>query len=501
MTEAITETTGEILTVTTGESLTEPAVEGMLETLTEPATETTDETVTELVAEPTIGELLGDVRCTDCGNAERLAFLHGDKLRWSPSMGWLQYGGARWRPVDEAVIAGLARGVSNQLFEQAGEERDDAGRSSMLASWGLESQKASAIRAMASLLRSEAGIMVDADSLDADPWLLNTEAGTIDLRTGRLRTHNPRDLITKLAGAAYDPEAVATRWAVFVNEIMDGDRGLVGYLQRFAGYCLTGDTSEQIFLFCSGSGANGKSVFLEVLASVLGDYATPLSPTALVVKHDATTNELASLRGARLAYCAEIEAGKVLDAGLMKALTGGDSFRVRHLYKEYFTLKPQLKLAYNANGQPRVRDSSFGFWRRCRHVPFSVSFVGERCDPRLREKLEEEKSGILNWALAGLRMWRESGLREPEAVLIATSEYRDDQSIIRAFLDETTKSTPGLCVPLADLHAEYQEWAKRSGERGMTNRRLKRELEQAGLSTKKGMIGVLVEGLTLETKG
>ena len=478
----------------------EAIAETASETLTDSIVGTTDEIVTELVAEPTIGELLKDVRCTDCGNAERLAFLHGDRLRWSPSLGWLQFDNTRWRPVDETVVAGLARGVSNQLFKQAGEESDDAGRSSMLASWGLESQKASAIRSMVSLLRSEPGIMVDADDLDADPWLLNTGSGTIDLKTGRLRTHNPRDLITKLTGAAYDPEALAPRWTIFVNEIMDGDAELVGYLQRFAGYALTGDVSEQIFLFCSGSGANGKSVLLEVLASVLGDYATPLSPQALVVKHDATTNELASLRGARLAYCAEIEAGKVLDAGLMKSLTGGDSFRVRHLYKEYFTLKPQAKLAYNANGQPRVRDNSFGFWRRCRHVPFNVSFTGERCDPRLREKLEAERSGILNWMLAGLRMWLESGLREPESVRIATSEYRDDQSVIRAFLDESTRNTPGLCVPLAELHTEYQEWAKRSGERGMTNRRLKRELEQAGLTTRKGVIGVLVEGLTLDQR-
>ena len=182
------------------------------------------------------------------------------------------------------------------MFAQAAEE-DDINRRGLLAGWGLEAQKASSIRAMVNLLRSEPGIMVDADDLDADPWALNTSTGTIDLKTGRLRAHNPRDLITKLTGAAYDSEAVAPRWEVFVNEIMDGDRELVEYLQRFAGYILTGDVSEQVFLFCSGSGANGKSVFVEVLASVLGDYAQPLSPTALVVKHDATTNELASARG------------------------------------------------------------------------------------------------------------------------------------------------------------------------------------------------------------
>lgn len=450
-----------------------------------------------LTREPTAADLLGDIRTTDIGNSQRLAFLHGDKLRWSPSLGWLQYDGALWDPVDEAVIYGLARDVPRLLLEQAAGSSDPDTRQT-LARWAVESERLQAVRAMVSLLKSEPGIMAAVDDLDSDPWLLNVPNGTIDLRTGRLRAHDPGDMITKMAGAEYDSEARAPRWEQFILEVMDGDHELAGYLQRFTGYCLTGDTSEQVFLFCSGSGANGKSVFIETVASVLGDYAEPLSPTALVVKYgDQSTNELAGLRGARLAFCSEIDGGKTLDSGLLKALTGGDSFRVRLLYREFFSLKPQLKLVYNANGQPRVRDSSYGFWRRCRHVPFGVTFKDDARDNRLREKLEVERSGILNWALEGLREWQEDGLQEPGIVMQATREYQDDQSVVRAFLDDRTKKVPGHCVPLTQLHEEYLEWAKRNGEKNLSNRALKRQLEETGVTTRKGMVGVLVEDMAI----
>lgn len=163
-----------------------------------------------------------------------------------------------------------------------------------------------------------------------------------------------------------------------------------------------------MLLFLSGIGSNGKGRFVETIAKILGEYQRRSSPSALTVKFgDSCTNEWAALRGVRFAYVWEGlgNRGKTLDSALIKTLTGEDSLRVRYLYREYFTLQPCFKLIYSANGQPKVRDTSYGFWQPCKHVPFNVSFRDERRDPGLQEKLSSEASGILNWALHGLHQW------------------------------------------------------------------------------------------------
>lgn len=452
----------------------------------------------EEVREPLIGDLLGDVHLTDTGNAARLSFLHGDRLRWSPAVGWLHFNGRYWEPTDDTVVMAFARDVPKQLVDQAAES-DEPGLRSLLCGWAIESEEHSKIRSMVSLLRSEPGIRVEVDSLDKNPWLLNLENGTLDLKTGKLRNHNSGDLLTKLAGTSFDPDAQCPRWEQFILEVLDGEEDLANYLRRFCGYLLTGSTKEQCFLFLSGVGANGKGVFTETLARLMGDYGEPLSPSALLVKQGEQTNEIASLRGARYVFCSEVEPGKTLDTALLKALTGEDSMRVRFLYREFFTMKPCFKILYSANGMPKVRDSSYGFWRRCKHVPFNRTFSPDVRDAGLRGKLEKELPGILNWCLSGLQEWLSGGLKEPGIVSAATREYRDDQSVIRAFLDDMTKKIPGHCVPLSELHEVYLDWAKKNGERTISNRVLKRELEQNGITTKRGMVGVLAENIGIVT--
>jgi len=445
---------------------------------------------------------MGEAHYTDMGNSQRLAFLHGDKLRWSPALGWLQYDGIKWQQVDDTVPAGLARKVPRFLLEEAAAETENPGKRQQLAEWALESEKASAISAMVRLLRSEPGIRVETEDIDSDPWLLNVENGTLDLRTLEFLSHSPGDLLTKVSGCRYNPEAKCPRWEQFLQEVMDGNNDLIGYLQRYVGYILTGLTKEQSFLFFSGCGANGKGRFVETVAALLGDYATPFSPGALIANRNDSTNEFAALRGCRYTYCGEIEPGKTLDAALLKTLTGEDSMRVRFLYHEFFTLTPTFKVVYSANGAPKVRDSSYGFWRRCKHVPFNVSFPLEKRDKQLQEKLNEELEGILNWAINGLETWKKNGLQEPGIVTAATREYRDDQSVISCFLEEVTVKTqdPTLGMSLQKLHDYFSDWSKKNGERLISNRALKKELEALGMTTYKGNIGVMVQGIKLVDK-
>jgi len=455
----------------------------------------------ESMVDPEENELayLGsDAHLTDMGNAARLSFLHGDKFRWCPALGWLFFDGKRWKATDDVLIMEYARDVPQGLLEEAAAEKMHAGRRKALAEWALESEKRSSLSNMCALLRSEPGIRVPQERLDENPMILNLQNGTLDLRTGTLDKHSPGDLLTRVATASFREGAECPQWEKFILEAMAGDAELVGYLQKWCGLLLTGITKEQAFLFFSGEGGNGKGTFVETMAYVLGDYAAPLSGTALTVKQgDTSTNEWAGLRGVRFAYCGEIDPGKTMDSALIKTLTGEDSIAVRFLYREYFTLKPAFKIIYSANGEPRVRDNSYGFWRRIKHIPFRVVFDGARKDGSLKEKLREEADGILLWSLVGLCNYLEYGMEEPEVVSAATRQYRDEQSAVKVFMEDCTESVPGHSVLLSRLHAEYLKWSKANREKSLTNKRLLKELEQSGYQTLKGMRGITVLDVAL----
>ena len=284
----------------------------------------------------------------------------------------------------------------------------------------------------------------------------------------------------------------------FILEAMGGDAELVEYLRKWCGLLLTGITKEQAFLFFSGTGSNGKGVFVETMAHLLGDYSSPLSGTALTVKQgDSSTNEWAALRGVRFAYCGEIDSAKTMDSALIKTLTGEDSIAVRFLYREFFTLKPQFKIIYSANGEPRVRDNSYGFWRRIKHVPFQVTFDGARKDGQLKEKLRGEADGILLWSLVGLCNYLEHGMQEPEVVSAATRQYRDEQSAVKTFMGDCTESVPGHSVLLSRLHSEYLRWSKMNREKSLSSKKLKKELEQSRYDVYRGMQGYAIRDISL----
>jgi putative DNA primase/helicase len=190
--------------------------------------------------------------------------------------------------------------------------------------WALKSESAARIEAMIRLARSRPAIPIHYNQLDADPWLLNCENGTIELKTGVLRAHRCEDLITKLAPLAYDPTAPCPRWRQFVDEIMAGNQALVSYLQRALGYSLTGDVSEQCLFFLHGGGSNGKSTFLATIQMLLGDYAMQAHTEMLMVRsHEHHPTERADLFRKRFVATVEVESGKRLAENLVKQITGG----------------------------------------------------------------------------------------------------------------------------------------------------------------------------------
>lgn len=423
-------------------------------------------------------------KATDLGNAERLRRLHGADLRhchpWHQDLTW---DGRRWRVDDTAQVERWAKEAVKRIYQEAAEAADEHDRA-RLAKHAVASEDARHIRAMVSLVRSESGIPVLPDQLDADPFLLNCLNGTLDLRTGQLREHSREDLITKLCPVTYDPGAGCPLWLKFLARIMDGNEDLVGYLQRVVGYALTGDVSEQCLWFLYGCGANGKSTFLSTVLAVMGDYGMQTVSDLLMVKHNEShPTERADLLGRRFVATIETEQGKRLAEALMKQLTGGDRIRARRMRQDFFEFLPTHKIFLAANHKPTIRGTDYGVWRRIKTVPFTVTIPDEEKDKDLPAKLHGELPGILNWALTGCRAWQRNGLGEPDEVRQATAAYRAEQDAVQGFLAESCHLYREAKTKASALFDAYQRW---SGDRIMTPRAFGDRLREKGYESKRG---------------
>src|SRR5262249_35693849 len=260
-----------------------------------------------------------------------------------------------------------------------------------LAEHALRSESEARLRAMVSLAATDPDLHVPPSQLDADPWLLNLENGTLDLHTGKLGSHRRSDLITRLAPVGWDPAAKCPRWKAFLADVFSGDDALIGYVQRAAGYSLTGDTSERILLILHGEGANGKTTFLETLTAALGDYAarTP-TETLLAKRPDAIPNDVARLKGTRFVTASEAGEGVQLAEARVKELTGRDRVPARFLHREWFEFCPEFKLWLATNHKPVIRGTDKAIWDRIRLVPFTVRIAKMKQDKHLLEKLRME---------------------------------------------------------------------------------------------------------------
>lgn len=427
--------------------------------------------------------------CTDLGNAERFAHRFSDRLRYCHDTGkWLVWDGRRWREDNEGsamrFAALTARGILSEA--QTGEHNPDRGP---LAKWAIESESRSRLEAMIALAKSRPELVVRVDALDADPWLLNVKNGTIDLRSGGIRPHDRADLITKLAPTTYDPDAECPRFLMFVDRIFARHADLIAFVQRWLGHCLTGDIREPLLPVFHGVGANGKSVLVETMLGIMGDYGGSAPPYLLTEskQHEHPT-EIADLRGRRFVPASETEEGSALKMQLVKRLTGDQTLKGRFMRQDYFEFPRTHKHVLVTNNKPRVREDSEAVWRRLRLVPFDVVIPEQERDRDLLRKLRNEWPGILSWLVQGCLDWQREGLREPAAVVAATTVYRQGENAVGRFLDEACviETPPGpftLFVPWASLWREYERWTGDTGEAQMTSRTLGAALDRLGYPT------------------
>ena len=438
---------------------------------------------------------------TDLGNAERLIAAHGHELRYHVNAeSWLRWTGTLWRADDTGEVHRLARAVVRSIGKEAdglpaGEERES------LYKHMLKSESAPRLAAGVDLARYQPGVPVTAGQLDGDTWALNLLTGTLDLHTGQMRSHAPGDLLTKLAPVTYDPAATCPRWERFLREIFPQEEELVGFVQRLAGYLLTGDTREQAAFFLVGKGANGKSVLLESLRALLGDYARDTSFATFLERRDTATNDLASLHGARLATASEGEGGQTFNEALLKRVTGGDQITCRYLYREYFTYTPAFKVLFATNEVPRFSSQGYAMRRRVHILPFSQTFYGPADgrepvrDDRLRDTLRGELPGILAWAVRGCLDWQQKGLRPPRLVQEETAALFASFDPLADFLDDACTLHPSARVEVGALWKAYLDWCEEN-ERQPAFRQTQgfsRNLTQRdGIDSGKGTGGVRV---------
>lgn len=417
------------------------------------------------------------------------------------SKGWKVYDGKRWNAEASAEkVASAAKDLSRALASYAAELPDQERRQCLnwATRWADAKRRSTYIREAASVH------YVSEKDFDTDHWLLNLENGTLNLRTGELRPHDPDDLITKLAPVDYDPAAVCPRWESFIREIMEpGDGEELGddlgkpqameqkaqFLQRYLGYCLSGDTREESFLIMYGpTSRNGKSVCVEVVRSVLGDYSRTAQAETLMVsgRKDGRgpSEDVARLAGARMVSVGELPQGGKMDASVVKQLTGRDAVTARFLGQNSFEYVPQFKLLLHTNHLPQCSDLSVFDSGRVLVLPFSRHFEEWEQDKGLKDEFRkpENRSAVLNWLLKGLADYRYNGLNPPAAVRTAVASYRKDSDKITRFVEDAMVADSLGEIRTSELYDAYKRWCRDNGHFAESSNNFKRGLEKTGIT-------------------
>lgn len=424
-------------------------------------------------------------------DAVALAFSarHGSDLLHVAEWGhWVRWDSRRWaRDTTLAVfddVRAVCRDHAARAEEKHGTER-----------WVAKIASAQKVAAVEKLARYDRRHAREAAVFDTDPWLLNTPGGVVDLRTGRLRPHRRADYGTRIAGAT--PGGDCPLWHAFLAEITQGDAQVAAYLQRWAGYMLTGETREHAFMFACGPGGNGKGVLVSTLSAALGDYATTAPMETFMASNiDRHPTDLAGLRGARLVVAQETEAGRALAEAKLKTLTGGDRISARFMRGDFFEFTPAFKLVMVGNHRPVIRNPDDAMRRRLHLLP--LTYRPPRPDPTLPEALRRELPGILAWAVEGCLAWQHQGLGMPPAVREATASYFAEQDLLAQWLAERCdRRDPRAETPSSNLYNDWKGWAEARGESAGSNKAFSSGLERHHAKRKNAIGNMVFVGVKL----
>ena len=399
----------------------------------------------------------------------RFTALHGPTLRYVAGWGrWMQWNGRVWMADSTLDVFDMARRVCRQASSECNKE----GVAKAIAS-------AKTIAGVERLAKADRQHAASIEQWDADPWLLNTPGGVVDLRTGTMRANDPGLYMTMTTAVA--PGGDCPKWLAFLYTVMEGDTELIAFVQRMCGYALTGSIREHALFFCYGTGANGKGVTLNTLTGIMGDYAKIASiDTFTASNNDRHPTDLAMLRGARLVTAQETEEGRRWAEARIKAMTGGDPITARFMRQDFFTFEPRFKLVIAGNHRPGLRNVDEAIRRRFNLIPFAVRIPPHERDHNLPDALKAEWSGILKWAIQGCLDWQAGGLRPPAAVRDATAEYLEAEDAVAAWMGECCIIDASLQLGSSPLFASWKAWAERTGEHAGSQKRFSQNLSNRG---------------------
>jgi len=423
------------------------------------------------------------LRCTDIANGRRFTAEYGARFRYCCDWKtWLWFDGRRWAKDDTGHAAECAKDIPRVILREALEASSEA--RGILAKHATRSASAGSVANALAMAQTEPGIPIMSTALNPDPWLLNLPNGTLDLRHGTMHPHEPDHLISALAGARYEPEAhlrdtrEAAAWHGYLEHVTCGDADLRAWLQRWQGYCLTGDTSEEAWTFFHGIGGTGKTTLLEVFGRSMGDYCRTINMGALMKTYNTSDAkpEIVAAQHARFVKSSEVAKGQAWDEALVKTMTGGEVMSARGLYKDPVEFKPVWKLALCANDQPRVSHDDSGMWRRLREVRFNnpVTEAEKRAAmdaygmPLKDYLLASCLPVVLAWAVEGCLTWQRQRLGTCGAVDEAVAAYRREMDPLGEWLAEVTVR-PGdrsLFTGTRELYDDYCRHHREGGERG-----------------------------------
>lgn len=419
--------------------------------------------------------------------AEYFASIYKDRLAYCHSVGaWYEYDGSIWRQHKTPLAFHYARELMRSLSQN-------------LKSPG-QFQKTRFALGVEKFAQADPVFSRTSDHWNPDPYLLGTPAGTVDLRSGKLRQSMPSDKINRATSVPPSSDGCPV-WLSFLHGATGGDHELIRFLQQIAGYSLTGLTSEHALFFIYGGGGNGKSVFIDTLTRIAGEYAQTAA-MATFEKQDNTgvPADLAMLDGARLVTASETEEGRPWAEARIKQMTGGDPITARFMRQNFFTFTPRFKLVIVGNHKPVLKSVDDAMKRRFNIIPFTRKPA--KPDKNLSEKLEKEWPAILGWMIKGALDWQANGLVRPTSVIIATNKYFAEQNILQQWMDqycEADLDNPHMTEPAKNLFASYAKFLVDYGENKTTMKAFSQSLQREGFTHDRSKHGVFYRQIRLRT--
>ena len=438
----------------------------------------------------------------DTGNADRFIDRYGHLYKHSYITNkFYIYDGQKWKADDRGAIRKLIdemiENIKNEKVLHSEDVTEEEAREAFQKYYkktrGTQSKK----NIMNELMHRKT---VTPDEFDKDDMLLNVANGYIDLTSRELYKHDINRMFSQIANTDYSEKMQPSVWLDFLNDIFAGDKAIIRYIQKALGYSLTGSTREQVMFILFGKGRNGKSIFVETIAEILGDYSNNMQAKSLMVKkNDNVNTDIARLSKARFVTSSEPNEGFRFDEGLIKQITGGDKVTARFLYAEEFEYTPKFKIWVSTNHKPIIRGTDDGIWRRLVLIPFDVQIPEEKVDKDLKYKLLREAPAILNWMAEGAYMWMREGLELPEKLKDAGQTYRTEMDVVEQFIQEKCKRAEGVKETGKALYEEYKKWADENNEYKMDKNKFGKKLKEK-FRSKRMTNGVNYLGIELVEK-